>query len=72
MASGRTVVYRRKHHGRSGGGQATARNTKPRIGSKEGIEVRHDIRAKNTPSDPSDRKLHYIKAGSRNPRKAGR
>jgi hypothetical protein len=72
MASGRTTIHRRKSAARSGGGVVTARNTKPRIGSPEGVEVRHDVRAAHTPNGTNDRKLTYIKPGSRNPRKVGR
>ncbi len=70
MAKGRTVVYQRNGANRSA--TVTARNTKPRISSPEGVKVRHDIRANNTPKDSQDRKLTYTKPGSRNPRKVGR
>lgn len=65
MANGRNQIHRRKK-------AVTARNHKPRASSPEGREVRKELRAKHTPVDPTDKKLHYIRPGSNNPKKIGR
>lgn len=48
----------------------TRRNPLPRASSPAGVEARQDRRVATVPKN--DKKLHYIKPGSRNPRKVTR
>lgn len=53
-------------------GYRTRRNSKPRVGSPDGIQVRHDLRASHTPTTSDKYRGGFRKAGSRNRRKVGR